>query len=307
MLRRFIFITLLLIGLAIPAINAKANMNNWFYVLSGETTAIEDLFLDDVIASVVYDVSAVLSSSYPGSGQKWFNGIASPADSSAQSANDFFLGEDINASTDDPAFNGSAGDQAAFWSFDSSNDFFRLAGSNTALLNSLHKTTGGSDFWVVMTFNRSDNTWNFARFWATAFSVSSGNDGIILRIQSTEKMDLFQVGESATTSVLSDVVSSPAGDHIVIWSHSHSTNISRFWVDSTTAEADDSHTFATSTTNPVNDHAIASNADGTSDMALEDRLYDVAFGNEFLDNTKAAAIINHLCLRRNVNYTGGCL
>lgn len=80
--------------------------------------------LQDEIPSTCFHLDATDADSYPGSGQTWANLIASPADGSGQTDFDVWRGGSSSASTDDPTFNGTAGDSAAYWSFDGG-DFFR--------------------------------------------------------------------------------------------------------------------------------------------------------------------------------------
>lgn len=64
------------------------------------------------------------------SGQKWLdrsgNGV------------DFFLGADINASTDDPTLTGAPGAPTTYWLFDGG-DFFRYDSTNETWMENLHK------------------------------------------------------------------------------------------------------------------------------------------------------------------------
>lgn len=76
----------------------------------------------------VYDAGSI--SSWPGSGTKWLD--------LSGNGNDLFLGTD--GSTNAPTFSGTPGrgSNAEYWSFNGS-QFMRLAASNPAAINSIHK------------------------------------------------------------------------------------------------------------------------------------------------------------------------
>tara|TARA_Y100001963_G_C6792809_1_gene456635 strand:- start:779 stop:1624 length:846 start_codon:yes stop_codon:yes gene_type:complete len=78
--------------------------------------------------------------SYSGSGTKWLD--------TAGSGYDFFRGSTNSASTDDPTFNGTAGDisDSEYWSFDGG-DYFQYDTSNESWMNNLHKDN--ADFTIA--------------------------------------------------------------------------------------------------------------------------------------------------------------
>ncbi len=104
--------------------------------------------LQPLVPSAVMDLDATSAASYSGSGQTWSNLVAAPADGSAQTAYDFFLGADVAAGADDPVFSGSAGSQSAEFTANGS-QFFTIKNGNTTFIKNMHKTTGGNAWWMA--------------------------------------------------------------------------------------------------------------------------------------------------------------
>lgn len=94
-----------------------------------------------ILPTAVFEHDAGLLASYAGGGaQKWADIVTSPADGSAQTDYDFYLGTTSGATGSDPTFHGTPGNNSAseYWSFDGG-DLFTLVGNDTTFLNSLHK------------------------------------------------------------------------------------------------------------------------------------------------------------------------
>ena len=258
------------------------------YGVPGGTSA----YLDGVLASTVFDLDATIAASYPGSGTTWANLAATPADGQSPSAYDFLLGDGVTGTTY-PIFTGSTDDPAALWRLEGS-DYFRIkSGANTSFLDNLHKTTGGQDFWMAVTFKRDDTTWASGYLFST-LSVTGTFTGIDLLIASTETLSLYQRNNST-----SNIATIPVGalatttPNIAILSHNHSTNTTRYWANSGTG-ADLAHTFGTTTAAAAQPATIGVNGNLTSNFVAETSLYSFAMGNEYLDDAKAAAIIPFL-------------
>lgn len=256
----------------------------------------ESAYLDSVLASTVFDLDATIADSYPGSGTTWANLVAAPADGSAQTAYDFYTG-DGSTGTTYPTFNGTPGDAAAYWSFDGGDWFDLKSGANTAFLNNLHKTTGGADFWVAFTFRLVDSAAS-----GGFFSTQSGSSNIGCRVElggTNERVFLLQRGNTA--SVNSTLIDHTAGvDYIFIYSYQHSTNTLTRWQNTATG-TDQTVTFNATTTDASAIARIAAARPG-SYLRSGDRLNSFAMGNEYLDDTGAAAIIAHLNARHGRTY-----
>ena len=256
--------------------------------------------LADVIDSVVFDLDATQSASYSGSGTTWANLVTAPADGSAQTAYDFYTGDGATSTTY-PAFNGSAGSSAAYWSFDGGDYFGIKSGANTAFLNSLQKTTGGTDWWISLAINKTDASWTTAALFATLGAVPNYN-GISIDTVSTEDFQLNQGnGSSGISPVFSPGVQT-SGNYILIISYSTTGNL-RMWLNSGTAVLEQAIAFSTNVVDAQYPARIGSRGDGSLFINAETRIYSVAGGNEYLDDTKAAAIIAALEARHGRDYT----
>lgn len=255
-------------------------------------------YLDTVLTSVCCDLDATVAGSYNGSGQLWKNLTASPADGASQSDYDFHLGADATASTDDPTFTGAAGDMAAYWSFDGG-DFFELAGSNTSFLESLHKTTGGTDFWMAVAFqNGASTSYNIFTQADTPFTDA----GFKFGANGAERINLQQEAGGAGTFKNSTGSFTDGADTLLIVSYDESVDQVSFWINSATAETV-SYIFDTGTAAATSVARIGAAGDGGGKFPNNTRLYHFSMGNEFLDNTKAAALITHLEARHGRDYT----
>jgi len=241
--------------------------------------------LQDSVASTVFDLDATISASYSGSGTSWANLVASPADGASQSAYNFT----ISGAT----FTGSAGSASAYFSLDG-NDSFSITSGNTTFINNLHKTTGGQDFWLLFAFYLPDDAttdWLFADY--------STSPGIRSFINTTQTLGFRQHG-STSSQVNASATVAEATPVMAIISHSHSTNETKFWISATTGEAV-AHTFSSTTSNAQSAFAVAYNY--SAYMQNGARVYTIAGGNEYLDNTKAGALFSALETRHSRDYT----
>jgi len=251
--------------------------------------------LADVLASAVFDLDATQSASYPGTGTTWANLVTAPADGELQTA---YNATGISA----PPFVGTAGSPSAYFS-PTTGDYWEIA--LTTFLKGLHKTTGGSDFWFAITVNSDGVLSTFSTLLATADTqnASAGEEGIYVFGSTSEQVFARQSGTAgiASTIIVPDT-SMAAGWHLIIVSYSHSNNNWRVWFDTATA-SNVTQTFATSTADSNNMFGIGG-IGGAVAVAADD--YDwasVAGGNEYLDNTGAAAIIAALEARHARDYT----
>ncbi len=242
-------------------------------------------YLDGVLTSVCCDLDATQSESYGGSGTTWANLVASPADGAAQADYDFTSGL---------TFTGSAGDPAAYWLAGGAQSF--TIGSNTAFLNSLGKTSAGNSWWIALAFQRvaSDGTY----FFATLAGTGSTNRGIRVRSLTSGSTSIFQRGPSSLTSAAVGTI--PAGDNIYIVSFDKDTDTIRYWINTTTGS---SSAFVMDATTDDADQTFELGTTNTNDFDSGSRIYSFAMGNEYLDDTKAAAIIAHLEARHGRDYT----
>lgn len=262
-------------------------------------------YLDGVISSVVCDLDATISNSYNGSGLTWSNLIESPADGTTRAAYDFHLGNG-STSTTYPTFNGTAGDAAAYWSTDGG-DYFLIKTLAGSLAERWHRTSGGTPFWVAVTFQTPSDLFSGTRsFWGNA--SGSYNRGIVSYAVSADTISMLSSNASTVpvTNNLSGVLVGST-DYIYLFSSdpSLSSNNVRIWVNTASASTF-THSYSASTTNSSDNlHILATKGpfqDGSQIMLSGLRLYSFAMGNVLLDDAGAAAIIAHLGARHERNY-----
>jgi len=91
--------------------------------------------------STVFQLEASLAASYPGSGQTWANTRERPADGSAKTAYDFWIGQNNTANTDDPTFSTNK------FTLDGG-DFAEIK-ANTAFFNNMMRSDLTNAWWCV--------------------------------------------------------------------------------------------------------------------------------------------------------------
>ena len=262
-------------------------------------------YLDGVISSVCCDLDATISGSYGGSGQSWANLISAPADGSAQTDYDFYLGSDASTSTNDPTFTGTADTPSAYFSLDGG-DYFTCTTSSGTILQRANMTsgTGCGPCWFAFAFQLGAINTNIAFFGNTGNTVSPG---IRFLMNATENLRLLQGGDSSgfNQPVIPDGTWTAANDYLLlITMDSTNAGNEKYWVNSTTGSSwAASYTPSTSTSEPSNAMRIGTDPSTAFVMPNNTRLYHFSCGNELLDDTKAAAIFAHLETRHSRDYT----
>ncbi len=104
-----------------------------------------------LVAGAVFELDAGNAASYPGTGQTWANIVASPADGSAATAYDFWLGEDGGDAGGDPTFRTVDDDADPVANFVNNAEGFTLKGANPPFIESLHKA--GAAFTVAVGYH----------------------------------------------------------------------------------------------------------------------------------------------------------
>ena len=247
----------------------------------------------------LFDLDATLSASYGGSGQTWANLIASPDDGSAQTAYDFYRGATSSSAGDDPTFNGSAGDAAAYWSVDGG-DFFQIAAGNTSALKNLHKTTGGAPATFAIAFRTPSS---LGSTYAFGTSAQTNGDGIQLRFRSTGEINLFQ----DVNGTLNNTVAIASGTLAV------STDYLFFvTMDYTGGTASSALNARTLTSKTLVSGASTTDADGTAQVAAYGagispltngyRIYGAYLFNKVLTNTQVSGVVDVLNSRHSRTY-----
>lgn len=260
------------------------------------SAAAPDISLQSIVPSTVFDLDSTIALSYPGTGNDWKNLVPAPADGSLQTAYDMLRGDGSTA-TSFPTFTGSAGSKTAYWLFDGA-DFFKLkSGTNTTFLNAMHKTTGGSDFWLCVT-----GRW-ITTAGAGLISTKNGNvPGIdmLMYNDATGRMAWRQRGDGAEAGLFPTSPNVTSGtDYTAVFTHSHSTNQSRVYLNTNTA-SETAHTFNTTTTNGTLFHVGALGSSGASPtIAIPNtsRITSVAGGNAYIGDAQVAAMLTFLAAR----------
>lgn len=253
--------------------------------------------MQDLVASAVYDVDATLAASYDGASQTWSNIIAAPADGSAQTAYDKQLGSAGSAGADDPTFVGTAGSPSAYFVVDGG-DYFINKATATDFIKGLHKTTGGSDFWYALAFRFAQND---ALQVLSATAGATNVPGLVISSNGSENLALSQRGDTAsvTNSFVGPLVNGTS--YLVIYSHSHSTNQTRRWVNSITKN-EATQTFNTTTTDATG-LSLAAETDGGNKCSNGFRFYAESAGNTYIDDAQAALIFSEYERRHQRDYT----
>lgn len=251
--------------------------------------------LADVIDSVVFELDATDADSYSGSGTTWANLIASPADGAGQTDYDF--------TNTGYTFNGTAGDAAAYWSTDGG-DYFSSIADQTSFMKKAHKTTGGTDFWMALTFAPSTLT-SIQTLLNTANGSTVANVGINVQFNATGTWRVARfTGASNSTTNLSGTTQTVANT-VIIMSWSANFAEAKYWINSTTTDNTVAPSVAASTLDADSAKTIIGSYQPVPLFGLQSggKIYSMAVGNEYLDNTKAAAIISYLETKHSRDYT----
>lgn len=241
--------------------------------------------LQETEASTVFHLDATRSESYSGSGTNWANLVAAPSDGETQAAYDFTLSS--------MTFNGSAGDQAAY--FGTGGAGTAQIGANTTFTNALHRTTGGSDWWFLIAW-QSPTADAAADSFFTTQNTTFNDKGTRMIQNASEVVFSRQRGDTGVgSSIITTGVIPGATNGIIIMSYDESAGQSKVWINSTTEE-----TF-TNTYNACNTDAdglltLFSSLAGSANsiMASSARIYAVAMGDAYLDSTAVGNIITAL-------------
>ena len=124
-----------------------------------------------------------------------------------------------------------------------------MIGSNTTFINSLHKTTGGSDWTFITVAESLDDTWaNDAIGGTTKDAV---DHGVRLFATATEGLQLAQYNGSAQATNNSSVSPRTTGSIFMAISYDHTAGEVTYWLCSATGETN-SFAFGTTTSNATN-------------------------------------------------------
>lgn len=169
------------------------------------------------------------SASYT-SGQKWLD--------LAGSGYDFFLGTNGSAAADDPTFTGSAGDLAAYFSFDGA-DFATYDTSNETWMNNLHKNNALFTllFWVWLPSPASLQV-----LVSTTSNITGTTIGLGMYVTSS-LLEMKSLNGSATALQRQGTLTIPSSQWAMLaLTIDEANSISRMTVNATTEQFSDSYT-----------------------------------------------------------------
>lgn len=263
-------------------------------------------YLDGVLDSVVFELDATVSDSYSGSGETWVNLISSPADGSAQTDNDFYLGGAATTDGNEPTFDTDK------FTVDGA-DFFSIVERDPAniapsLLNITNTTSSQFYFFTVLHIGATLDNNDY--FFGSGTS-NAGNTLLSIGTQSNGDLRIIVVNDTdagivhvAAAAALSINTTYIIGVSVDLTS---STNNVRAWVNSTTSSlsslASSANTEATQGGAMLMARTGGTVSSSTQNMPSGDWMRWAAFGNEFIDDTQAASIIDHIETRHGVDYT----
>lgn len=253
------------------------------------------------VTTTVFDLDATCTSSYGGSGQTWANLETTPADSSAQSAYDFYRGNTVSATTDDPTFNGTPDTAAAYFSVDGGDYFSLASGTNTTFLHNLHDTTSGGGFWISFCGNIASSAGNSPMFHTKTSTSDTGFGFYQPANNGATEGGFFRV--NMETDVTNGVVAyPPAVDFCAVISIDPvaTTNNVRVWIDGNYQYIQRSVDFTNATGNATT-KALIGLFNGAF-LLSGSKIYSVAGGNDFIDTTEADKIFARMRARHLRTY-----
>jgi hypothetical protein len=245
--------------------------------------------MSSVVPSCVSDIDASIARCYPGSGQTLYNIIQAPADGSASSAYNIQRGQSQSSGGDDPTPAGGVG-TTGYFTFDGGDSMSIAALANTTFLESLHKTTGFTPFWIAVAFRPGDQA-SSGILWGT--NTSSTALGMRLNIDSAETIKLFQGDGTTAKSTTNSLTTTVGEDYVIICSYDGATV--SYWKNNT---AINSAAFVYNTaTGAAQTYLRTPNT-----MASGHQFYGVSFGNTYLTDSEAQLIIRMYRNRHQRSY-----
>jgi hypothetical protein len=259
--------------------------------------------LQDEVASTCFHLDATDADSYSGSGQTWANLIDTPADGSGQTAFDVWRGASSSASTDDPTFNGTAGDSAAYWSFDGG-DFFRCtlsAANQPALWKNMGKSNSDGVFWFAAAIrsggasatNRLFSTFQSSGNGLKAYGSTFTNFGFVIS----------NAGGGGTNQIVPVTTAlSQNTNYLIVCSFDPSSKDLRYAINSKTFSTTNWSGYRTNTTNGTLPMEFDSNGNANAPSSSGVRVYAYAGGNSYIDNTALGKIVDFFNAKHGRTY-----
>jgi len=244
--------------------------------------------VENVIASACFHLDMTVPDSHKGSELDLKNIVSVPADGSATTDFDAHFGVDDSVSSDDPTPTGTGEDR--FAALDGSK-LFTMKTNTAGMLQKIHRSD--FDWWISFLWQPLANHTLNRRAWGSRqLGTDRGTD------LQTPVDDLYDVIASNGTSGVflsnGDVAipgATPSMVTVSVQGAGSSNNI-RIWSQSDTATVL-SQALNASTVDSANIFGICAGKGGVTPLENGSRFYAICGGNEFLTNTKHAAIRAH--------------
>ena len=257
--------------------------------------------IQSIVSSAVMDIDFTVAACYGGTGLTCNNLVVSPADGSAQSAYNIQMGDGSTSSTY-PTFSGTAGTSAGKLTFDGG-DHMTLVGSNTTFLDNLHKSTGGTDFTVLMFFeNLVNKASNQIMFTTRNGSGAIGMSGLL---NSSEVLRIEQRGDTTVVNLATPpttVATLGSPTYLGFAEQANGgTGSASVWNETSTAQTSN-HTYNATTTNAAQKLHFCASANATGNVANGTVLKAICMFNTKLSNAEVASVAAEYSTRHGVTY-----
>lgn len=226
-------------------------------------------------SNVVAQWESTLASSYSGTGNTFANIASAPADGSAQSAYDLTLTS--------LTFNGAAGDVGAYFST-AGLGYARIA-ANTPFLRDLHKTTGASDYGLLIIYEAGTTGTGML----ISTKTSTNDDGI--EIQTATNITHRQSNGVATSNVSGGTIAATT-PYLLVVGHSAAGATSIRALNSRT-RTEQAHTFGATTTDAANLFTLFARSPVAIRMPSGSRLKSAVLLNVYPDNALINSLVNY--------------
>lgn len=244
--------------------------------------------LSAFIPSCVFDLDATLVPSYGGAGQTWANLVPAPADGSAKTAYDFYLGRTSSPSTDDPTFTGSAGSPSAYFLSDGS-DCFQIP-VNTQFLKNLQKTTGGTPHTLALAFRAGPVGTSYTLM---ATNAASTLVGARVSVNTSGLVQLFYRGDTAAAASPSGALPAlvEGTNYLYVATVDPATGAIKQWLNSLTGVSG-TVVFNSCTSDASGLLTVLSSSNGSSPAPNGTRVYAASVFNAVLSDAQISALFS---------------
>jgi len=247
--------------------------------------------LSTIEATALMDIDATVLASYSGTGVTLTNLVAS-----TNTAYDLYRGDGATSGRY-PTFAGTPGDPATAKFTLGTDDYFKIKNGNTAFLNNIHKTTGGSDHWFIIfgTFSAAVSAQNF-------YSTKSGGTqrGLAGSVNSAEVFRFDQYGDTANVQATPATTLITGTPTFVAFSTPSGGGTVRHWM-GTTTKVSTTRSFNATSTDPSQDLYICALTDLSGEIENAD-IFAIAMGNGYLDDADIADIVAEYEARHGRSY-----